>query len=550
MLPKRKVRASELAKKKRDNSLLRHFFLLLIVGGILLFFMIKWSNEGENFDRFEKAKRYSEYYKEFFVETPLNYKVFGEMPLVIRATNLGSDFWNKEFAGMITQSENEVNEILNVAKLVNKVHEGGLKNEHSLSSFPTLFDLFTDGVSLSEKTLFNLASGEIFEFWNREIRNYKIKSAAYARAETIAGFLFDNPMLAPLEIQSRKKLLDTLTQEKAEAGVTKDELVKQILSFSDENFKNLLDSALSKPTSLSEAEQKALLLALLKQVKMHSGTTVTPKIENLKEFIPYAKIENIVIDNDKKGVKILSPNTSVDISFFREALFIKKLKEKLPKENFNYLIFLGDRHGMWKLPKEYIRWSVSIDDPYAITNKSKGALKLVAEEGFYVVTRKNEELLLVKMEDLSGKIKKDIAALPDENEKSLYVAELKKKYPSRKYLFDPIKINMFERLDTPVDWRSGTPVEENLSAMVLGSDPVKARMMSYSLFISGAKEVEQFEKEFPETIFSLLKQDDSVYVPEKFFENYMTLDEIKEAKLQFEYRSRGLNPDGSVPEKK
>ncbi|HSW59169.1 MAG TPA: hypothetical protein VLJ60_00105 [bacterium] len=532
--------------------MLKHLVLLVIAGGSLLFFMTKWSGEGD-YDRFQKAREYSEYYKEFFVELPLNYKVFDDMPLVIRATNRGSDFWNREFYGMIRQSENEVNEILSVAKLINETHNDGgnaLKYEQNLSSFPALFELFTDGTDLSGRTLFNLACGEIFEFWERETRNYKRKTAAYAKAETVAGYLFDNPSLAPVEIQNRKSLLDNLTKEKAEANVSKDEVIKKIRSYADESFAKFLDNALKRPSSLTDAEQLALLISVLKHIKMHSETSVLPRIENLKSFIPYAKVENIQIDEVKKSVRITNPNTSVPVSFFREALFMKKLKEKLPKENFHYLIFIGDRHGMWSLPEKFMRWSVSIDDPYAVTNKARGAVKLMAEEGFFVVTRKNEELILLKMDDLSAKIKKDIVEMTDGESRNRYMTGLRKDYPSRKYLFDPVKINVFERYDTPVDWRSGASVEKNLSALVIDSDPVKARMLSYSLFISDMDDVKRFESEFPSTVFSVLKYDDTLYVPEKLIENFMTLEDIEKAKLLFEYRSKGLNPDGSVPEKK
>jgi len=283
---------------------------------------------------------------------------------------------------------------------------------------------------------------------------------------------------------------------------------------------------------------------------MHSETAVLPKMENLKSFIPYAKVENIQIDEVKKSVRITNPNTSVPVSFFKEALFMKKLREKLPKENFHYLIFVGDRHGMWRLPEKFMRWSVSIDDPYAVTNKARGAIKLMAEEGFFVVTRKNEELILLKMDDLSARIKKDIAEMTDSESRNSYMAGLRKEHPSRKYLFDPVKINVFQRFDTPVDWRNGSSVEKNLSALVIDSDPVKARMLSYSLFVSDMDDVKKFETEFPSTVFSVLRYDDTVYVPDKLKENFMTLEDIEKAKLQFEYRSKGLNPDGSVPEKK
>jgi len=552
MSPRRKVRAADLADKNRDAYLWRYLVLLIAVGGLLLFFMFKWSSE-EEYDRFKRAREYSEYYKEFFVEAPLNYKVFDEMKLVIRATNLGSDFWNKEFYGMLRQTENEVNEILDVSKLINETHDqGGVtsKNEQNLSSFPDLYSLLKTGLEVSGKSLYNPAAGEVFEFWERELRNYKRKSAAYSKAETVAGYLFDNPFLAPAEIENRKKLLESLTKEKAEANISIEEIVIKINSYSDEIFRNLIKNALSRPSSLTEADKKALLINISKHMQMHSETAVLSKVENLRQFIPYAKVENIELDDVKKSVKITSLNTSINVNFFKEALFLKKLKEKLPKENFNYLIFIGDRHGLWKLPKEFIRWSISVDDPYAITDKARGAVKLMAEEGFFVVTRKNEELLLSRMDELSRKIRNDVLKLTEKEKQNEYIVNLKKEYPPRKFFFDPIKMNIFERYDTPVDWRTGLPAHQNLTAVVLDDDPVKARMLSYSLFISNTSEIEQFEKDFPETVFAILKNDDTVYIPELFKSIFMTTEDIKNAKIQFEYRSKGLNPDGTVPDKK
>lgn len=552
MPPIRKVRAADLARKNADAYLLRYLVLLILVGGFFLFYMFRW-NSDEEFDRFKRAREYSEYYKEFFVEAPLNYKVFGEMTLVIRATNLGSEFWNKEFYGMIRQSENEVNEILDVAKLINAVHgsdNGAGKEEQNLSSFPDLYEVLKTGKDLSAKTLYNPATGEIFEFWERELRNYKRKVTAYSKAETIAGYLFDNPSLAPVEIQNRKKLLENLTKEKAQAVISTDDILKKIGTYADENFEKLIKNALSRPSPLTDAEKNALLINILKHVQMHAETAVSPKMDNLRQFIPFAKAEHINLDDAKKSVKITNPNASISMNFFREALFLKKLKEKLPKENFNYLIFVGDRHGVWKLPKEFIRWSVSIDDPYAVTDKARGAIKLMAEEGFFVVTRKNEELLFSHLDDLTKKIRKDLQNIEGKEQKNEYIGTLRKEHPSRKYFFDPIKISIFKRYDTPVDWRTGLPVEKNLSAIVLDEDPVKARMLSYSLFISDTSEVQEFEKNFPETVFSILKSDDSVYISEQWKSIFMTTEDIKKARIQFEYRSRGLNPDGSVPKKK
>ena len=553
MSPKRKVRASELATTRNSNSQWRYLILLIIVGGLFLYFMIKWTSNKE-YDRFAPAKQYSEYYKDFFVEKPLTYTVFEENRLVIRATNLGSDFWDQEFPAMIRQSENEVNEMLSVAKLINETHpQNGetVKEEQNLSSFPALYGLLETGRKMSEISYYNLAAGEISEFWERQYRNFKKKSTAYAKAEVVLNYLFDNPMLSPSEIQNRKKLLDTLTKEKTDSASSVDDLAKQIYALSDKTFANMLKDALSKPTSISENEKKALLLNILAHIKVHSAIDKTPDFESAKEFIPYADPNKIELNGEKKSVKILSPNVSIDVSFFREALFLKLLHEKLPKVKFNYLIYLGDRHGMWKLPKEYIRWSVSIDDPFSVTDKIRGAVKLMPEEGYFVITRRNENMIMTRLEDLSEKIRKDLDSIKEYDAKNAYLVQLRKDYSDRTYFFDPIKKTMFRKYDTPVDWRTAASVENNLAAFVIDEeDPVRARMLSYSLFISDDAQITDHEKGFPDTIFAVLKSDSSVFVPQKFKELFMTPEDVKEARIKADYKARGLNPDGTVPAKK
>ena len=552
MSPKRKFRASELAGRN-GNSHWRYLILLIIVGGFFLYFMIKWTSDKE-YDRFAAAKQYSDYYKDFFVEQPVTYTVFEENKLVIRATNLGSDFWNKEFYAMIRQSENEVNEMLNVAKLINETHsETGetIKEEQNLSSFPALYGLIETGKKMSEISYYNLASGEISEFWDRQYRNYKKKSTAYSRAEIVLNYLFDNPMLSPTEIQNRKKLLDTLTKEKTDSASSVEDIANQIYKMADKTFAKMLKEALSKPSSISENEKKALLLNILAHIKIRSTIDEAPKFENAKAFIPYADPKKIELNDEKKSVKILSPNVSIDVNFFREALFLKQLKEKLPKVKFNYLIYLGDRHGMWKLPKEYVRWSVSIDDPFSVTDKIRGAIKLMPEEGYFVITRRNENVIMVRMEELSEKIRKDLDSLPEYEAKNAYLIQLKKDYPDKTYFFDPIKKTMFRKYDTPVDWRTAEQVENNLAAFVIDEeDPVRARMLSYSLFISDDARIADHEKGFPDTIFAVLKNDSTVFVPEKHKDLFMTPKDIKEAKIKADYKARGLNPDGTVPAKK
>jgi hypothetical protein len=72
-------------------------------------------------------------------------------------------------------------------------------------------------------------------------------------------------------------------------------------------------------------------------------------------------------------------------------------------------------------------------------------------------------------------------------------------------------------------------------------------MLSYSLFISDDSRISDHEKGFPDTIFAVLKNDSTVFVPAKHKELFMTSEEVKEAKIKADYKARGLNPDGSVP---
>jgi len=187
---------------------------------------------------------------------------------------------------------------------------------------------------------------------------------------------------------------------------------------------------------------------------------VLPPMKNLKPFIPFAKPKYIDINNENYSIKITNINTSIPLNFFREAIFLELLRKKLPEKKMNYLIYLGNRHGIWKLPKKYIRWTVSIDNPYLMgESKMRGAIQLFSERGSFVITRKLEQ----------------------------------------SFNFGP------KEYDLPVDFRTGLQVNENLAALVLDKSPIKARMFSYALFVSNQKDVKKFEKTFPNVPFLLLK---------------------------------------------
>ena len=81
------------------------------------------------------------------------------------------------------------------------------------------------------------------------------------------------------------------------------------------------------------------------------------------------------------------------------------------------------------------------------------------EEGYFVMTRRNENVIMTRLEDLSEKIRKDLDAIKDYDAKNAYLIQLRKDYPDKIYFFDPIKKTMFRKYDTPVDWRTALPVE-------------------------------------------------------------------------------------------
>jgi len=560
MPPRRKVRASELAGKKKDSGLTRYAILLIVVGGIFLYYMFNW-NSDKDFDRFEKAKEYSQYYRDFFTEKPITYHVFEDKQLVVRANNFGFKFWNEDFRSMIRKTENEVNELVHVDKNDTFVSISELlntpdpKNKNAkklqdLTSYPIIFDLLKTGKELSGKSLFNIASGEIFDFWDKALKIYAVKKKITASINEKIGYLFDNTTLSPYEIKRRKSFLKTLTAEKTETSVSKEEIASKILKLADKETSTKLKKALKAPSSLTDSEKKAILLRIHRNVKFFKNVDVLPDLESVKSFLPYAKAEYIELNEEKRSVKITNINTGVKLSFFKDALFLKLLEQKLPKENFNYLIYLGGRHGIWKLPKKYIRWSVSIDDPFAVTSKGRGAIKLYPEKGAFVLTEKNEDEIFLDLPKETQKIRADLNNIKDRAKKSEYFKELKKKYPLRKYRLDPVTLTLSRRYDMPVDWRTGMPVNSNLSAVVVDSDPVRARMLSYSLFISDKESFKSFSSTFPETVYAVLGQDGEVYTSEKWKDAYISQKEVEKLKVEFENTSRGLNPDGTVPKKK
>lgn len=550
MSPRRKVRATDLAGNKNDPNLFKYFFLFVLVGGLFIYYMIRW-NSDENYDRFAKAKKYSEYYKDYFVEIPIVYHIFGESKLVVRATNLGFEFWDKEFRSKVVQSENEVNEMLKIEEWLNTPDANNkfMKQKVNLSSFPEIYNLIDEGKKSGSKILYNIASGEISDFWEIALKNYRIRTNALEVAKKRISYLYDDPLLSPAESIKKKKTLESLTKEKTKVVDSVESVADKIRAFKNEDVNRLLDRALSTPGSISQSDKQALLISILQTMEIYSKANISPDSASIADFLNYTSVENIELSGSDKSVFIKNVNTGVKLSFFREVLFLKKLKEKLPKENFNYLIFLGDRHGMWKLPSKFIRWTVSVDDPFAITDTVRGALKLLPEEGFFVMTRKNEEVIIEDMPEMTARIREEISKLgEDRQKKNEYVANLLKEYPPKVYIFDPANISISRKYDLPVDWRTGMPADRNMAALVIDDDPVLARMYSYSLFISGENDIRSFSEYSPETIFAVLKMDGSVSVPEKWKEAFLSKEQVRELKREYDIKIKGV--DSASPEKK
>lgn len=369
----------------------------------------------------EKSRSFTDY-KVYFIERPYIYKAM-DMTLKIRASNWGDEFWRKTFPAMIASSELETKELLSVESDINKVEDDKHK-KISLADNTELYDLLKKSVTLSSQTNYNIASGEIFRFWDRALERQKV-----------ADILVSN--------------IDKLTKDFKEQKVPEKDMA---------DTKKRLEGY---ETSLKELK-------------------VLPDMKNLSAFIQFAKPENIKFDDSAKTVEISNVNVSLYLDFFKESIFLEKLRKKMP-EGMKYIIYLGTKCGMWRLPKEYVRWTVSLDNPYDVLNTQRGAIKLIEEEGFFVITKKKE-----------------------------------------KYFKTDNKI-----YDMPPDWRTALPSENNIAAIVIDKDAVKARALSYSLFVSDNNDIKKMEKNFPNQPFLVLDKSDKIYVPETKKEYFVSLDELK-----------------------
>ncbi len=426
MSPKRKIWASSVTTRE-DTKTAKIVFIILGIAVLIVIFLVK-NYIGKTGDRFEGAKKFAEYHKFYFTERPLKFKAIG-MVLMIRGNDLGTEFWTVKFPGMIAASEQETNALLAYDEAINKKPEKPAPRIISLADVPELYDILAEAAALSKITRYNIAAGDVFDFWD-------IALAKYEKTVTPAN----------------------------------------------KNIETLLTDIGREPTM--DAAVKAEKLAKIEQMKkIIADTRVLPDMKSLKEFIPFASPDNIVLDGVAKTITITSVNTGIKLKDFKESIFLEHLKKKMPPE-MNYIIYLGNRHGIWKLPKEYVRFTVSIDDPADLIQAERGAIRLAGETGGFAITYAGEKSFIEE-----GK---------------------------------PYRL--------PVDWRTGAPVTARKSALVVDSSVIRARMLSYALFVSNEAETAAFEKQFPEQHFLVLNADQTIYIPASAKEIFVSLDEIKKAR--------------------
>ena len=366
--------------------------LSLLAFGAVLFVILRNYGAFEEGDRLAGAHRYAESLKDFFVPEPVKYKVY-DIPILVRAQDRGSEFWNTTFPNFLRAAREETDRILAYERAINKRDDNGDHAAVNIADEPTLIAVLKEGKDLSDRTLFNIAAGDIFDFWDTAARRY------------------DNWVLAREHHFATKTLLEM------------------------------------KKTELTEEERKKHTDELARLERILAKDRFLPDPKAVAGFLPHARPSAIELDEQAGTVRVTDPNAAVAISLLREAIFLERLRAKLPKD-LHYLIYFGDRHGIWKLPAKYARWTVSIDNPLVVLgDKSLGAVRLMEEEGAWAIARVNESVIV--QDDRS--------------------------YP------------------LPVDWRTGHPPTDNLAAFVIDRSAVTARMLAYGLFISGPEDRTAFD---------------------------------------------------------
>ncbi|MCK5808974.1 hypothetical protein KAH37_08330 [bacterium] len=503
---------------------------LLVVGALFVLFMERWRRDTGG-DRFQKAEEFSNYYRDFFIPYPKRYYIFKEkVPMIVRARNLGADFFDRDLPNYIAQSQNEVNEMLAFMDAVMKGWDKQTAADEKRKSVSfagdlVLFNLLKQGQSIASSTQFNIAAGEILSSWDRAFRHRDSWLLAQARVSAAIAFLL--PDVKPSTLDTKK--IDRLFSEKPskkkgqeEPPLSQEELLKQLA---------LLDSALAKRVSAAvqqdlkndkEFQQRRSVIELLvTSLTRVQREDYLPNMARLRRFIPYAKPQYITLDDQEKSVQIANDNTSINIKHFKYALFLQQLRKKLPQD-FDYLMLLGDRHGMWHLPEKFIRWTIGVNDPFALLDKQRGALKLYMEEGAFSIVRRREDYFALTEKSATAEFQQKIAIAKESKESNAVrniIREMRKKYPNTHYLVDMLNQEVRRVYSRPVDWRTGLEAEQYKSVVVIDNNPVLARMYGLSLFLSNKSQIEQFEKAFPKSVFVMLNNDDTLYVP-KVSTNY------------------------------
>ncbi len=464
MVKRRPLRAADIAgSSSTGKNWLQLFFL--IIAGIIVFFILYHLSDTGSVNRMEKAREFSEYYKEYFYPRAYTFKIFDDkIPLKMKSTNMGTEFIRHTFPTMISKTEREVKDIMAFRHELNKrdSEDRYSKKAVELGNEHRLFGLIEEGIDISKKTPFNIASGEIHDAWVRAFKRKQRYDALLKKKRRLERLLsFDDKQPGDTEFVAdlEKKFEEKEKKEKIPPERSLRKKLKKHLNSSDYNeLTSFIEKAISeKYTKKIRGLLLYELLNTLESIEERSG--VLPDMKNLRKFIPFAKADNISVENEKGSVKVKNINTSVLLRIFRESLFLDILKEKLPEE-MNYIIHLGSRHGIWKLPEKYQRWVVSLDNPYnVLTSPSVAGIALFPESGAFVTTRKREKYFV---------------------------------WEGKEY-------------DLPVDWRTALPEKNNIAAIVIADSAVKGRMLSYALFISDDDELSDVEKQFPDTAFLLLK---------------------------------------------
>jgi len=382
--------------------------LSLLAFGAVLFVILRNYGAFDDADRLAGAHRYAESLKEFFVPEPVKYKVY-DIPILVRAQDRGSEFWNVTFPNFLRAAREETDRILAYERAINKRDDNGDHAAVNIADEPMLIAILKEGKDLSGRTLFNIAAGDIFDFWDTAARRY------------------DNWVLAREHHFATTQLLEM------------------------------------KKNELTEEERKKHTEELARLERILAKDRFLPDPKAVAGFLPHAKPAAIEIDEQGGTVRVTDPNAAVAISMLREAIFLERLRAKLPKD-LHYLIYFGDRHGIWKLPAKYARWTVSVDDPLVVLgDKSLGAVRLMEEEGAWAIALVNESVIV-----------------QDDRSYSL-----------------------------PVDWRTGRSPDTNLAVLVIDRSAVTARMLAYGLFIAGPDDRSAFDAAFPQVPYVVTARRDT-----------------------------------------